>query len=229
MTVRIRRTAARFVDREPGRLTRHAFSFGTAYDPDWVAFGPMVCHDDHLLGAGRGFDEHPHSGLEILTWVVSGTVVHQDSAGDRVELGPGECGLLSAGSGIHHSEHASAHGPARFVQVWLTADDPSAQPHHDRTAVSATPGDGLVPLAGTGAPLRLGVADASYAVARLGAGEQLTLPEAPRVHAFVATGALRRSSMAEPLQAGDGFFLDGEPERTVTAGVPTELLVCVFG
>lgn len=229
MTVRIRRAAARFTERETGRLTQHTFSFGPAYDPVWSGFGPMVCHDDHLLGAGRGFDEHSHQGVEIVTWVLSGAVRHTDSAtGVETVLEAGSGGVLATASGIRHAEHATDGGPARFVQVWLTPDAPAEQPRHDHTAVPSAPGKGWVPVIGGAGPLTVGVAGAAYAVARLDAGEQVTLPATERVHAFVATGALQRSSLAEPLQAGDGFFLTGEPEVTVTAGVPTELLVWSF-
>ncbi len=225
MTVEIRRGTARFADRAPGRLTRHSFSFGPHYDPERLSFGPMICHDDHLLGSGRGFDEHPHSGLEIVTWVVSGALAHTDSEGRSVTLGAGECAVHTAGSGIRHSEHATADGPARFVQVWLTPDDPGAAPRYGKASVDLEPGAGLVPVVGAGGPLTVGTAAASYAVARLGAGETLTLPAAPRVHAFVATGALLRSSMAEPLAAGDAFCFTDEPAYDVTAGVPTDVLV----
>ena len=82
--VEIRRGSTRFVEREQGRLTRHSFSFGADYDPARLEFGPMVCHDDHLLGPGRGFDTHRHSGLEIVTYVVSGALRHTDSTGSTI-------------------------------------------------------------------------------------------------------------------------------------------------
>ena len=229
MSVEIRRGSSRFAEREPGRLTQHAFSFGERYDPAWLAFGPMVCHDDHLLGAGRGFAEHPHSGLEIVTWVLSGVLVHEDSTGTAVELAAGECGVLSAGSGVRHSEVASTAGAARFVQVWLRPDDPDTPPAYARTSVDGLePGRGIVRVAGEGSGLPVGVAGASYGVARLGANESVELPAAARLHAYVASGALLRSSLAEPLHAGDAFLFTDEPAHVVTAGVPTELLVWSF-
>lgn len=231
----IRRGEQRFTEREPGRLTRHAFSFGTHYDPDRLSFGPLVCHDDHLLGAAQGFAEHPHSGLDIVTWVVSGEVRHVDGLGNEVLLGAGECGVLRAGSGVRHSEFAGA-GAARFVQAWLTAP-PDDVPGYAHQAPTPAAGAGLVRLAGaadragereSGDGLALSVAGAAYDVVRLDAGETLTLPAAPRLHAFVVTGALLRSSLAEPLQAGDAFALVEEPEHEVTAAVPSELLVWSF-
>lgn len=229
MSVEIRRSSSRFTDREPGRRTQHGFSFGAHYDPAWVSFGPMVCHDDHLLGAGRGFTDHPHSDLEIVTFVVSGALAHTDSLGTATELGAGQVAVLTAGAGVRHSEMATDAGPARFVQVWLRPDDVGATPGYASVSSgAAAPGAGLVPLVGEGASVGIGVAGASCAVARLAAGEELTLPAAPRLHAYVASGALLRSSLAEPLQAGDAFCFVGEPEHPVTAGVPTELLVWSF-
>ena len=226
MTVEIRRSSDRFVDREPGRLTRHAFSFGQHYRPDWASFGPLVCHDDHLLGAGRGFDEHAHSGLEIVTTVLLGELDHRDSSGTAHTLGPGEVAVLSAASGVRHSELASPAGSARFVQVWLTPDTAEGEPGYATTGVPD--GSGLVPVLGAGAPLGIGVAGASYGVARLADGETLTLPAAPRLHVYVASGALLRFSLAEPLHDGDALLMTDEPAHEVTAGVATQLLVWSF-
>ncbi|HWJ68367.1 MAG TPA: pirin family protein [Nocardioides sp.] len=228
MSVEIRRNSDRFAERAPGRLSQHGFSFGSHYDPDRLSFGPMVCHDDHLLRSGTGFEEHPHEGLEIVTWVVSGEVVHTDATGATATLAAGDCGVLTAGAGVRHSELAGPGSPARFVQVWLTPDDPAAAPSYDRTSVDAAPRAGLVRVVGDGGPLSVGVAGAALDVARLGANETVALPAAGRVHAFVVTGALLRSSLAVPLTAGDAFCLAGEGSFDITAAVPTELLVWSF-
>lgn len=225
MSNEIRRGSSRFAERAPGRLSHHGFSFGPHYDPERLSFGPMVCHDDHLLGPGRGFEEHAHEALEIVTWVVSGSVVHTDATGASATLDAGECGVLSAGSGVRHSELAGPDGPARFIQVWLTPDEPDVPPRHDRALVDPAVGAGLVRAAGPDAPLAVGVAGAAFDVARLGTGETLTLPAAPRVHVFLATGALQRSSIVEPLGAGDTLCLTDGASYDVTAAVPTELLV----
>jgi len=223
----IRRSSSRFVEREAGRRTQHGFSFGSHYDPDWLSFGPIVCHDDHLLGTGNGFDEHPHSDLEIVTFVVSGALRHTDSLGTEETLAAGDLAVLSAGAGVRHGETAAS--AVRFVQVWLRPDEVGAAPAYARTsAAAAVPGAGLVPIAGAGSAVEVGVAGASYAVARLGANESLTLPAASRLHAYVTTGALKRFGLAEPLQAGDAICFVDEPDHEITAAVPTELLVWTF-
>ncbi len=175
-----------------------------------------------------GFEEHPHSALEIVSWVVSGTIEHRDSTGATTVLRANECAVLSAGSGVRHSEMATADGSARFVQVWLTPDEPDLVPSYASVAVDAEPGAGLVPVAGPSGPLAVGVAGAEFSVARLGAGESVALPAAGRVYAFVATGALLRFSLAEPLGTGDAICMVDEPVHEVTAAVPTDLLVWSF-
>ena len=221
VTVEIRRGSTRFVERAVGRVTRHSFSFGADYDPGRLGFGPMVCHDDHLLGPGRGFDTHRHSGLEIVTWVVSGALRHTDSNGSTSVVPAGSVAVLSTGSGVEHAEVATDDGPCRFVQVWLRAVEDEPEPGYRVRPVTASPGE-LVPIAQPRP-------DSVLSLARLEAGVAFEVPAVPRLHAYVVTGALLRSSLAEPLSAGDAFEMTDEPAHEVTAGVPTELLVWRFG
>jgi quercetin 2,3-dioxygenase len=208
VAVAIRRGTDRFVERSDGLRTTHAFSFGETYDPDWVRFGPMVCHDDHLLRSGAGFATHQHSGLVIVSWVVSGALRHSGPTGE-VTLEPGQAGVLYAGAGVEHAEVAAA-PQTRFVQVWLAAEN-EEEPRYE---VLEPP---FSPLPG-----------ATFDVVRLGEGETVTVPAGGQVHAYVARGALIRSSLAEPLHVGDAFLFTDEPAHELTAGVPTELLVWTF-
>lgn len=215
MTVEIRRGSARFVTREAGRETRHTFSFGPHYDPERLGFGALVCHDEHLLRAGAGFETHRHSGLVILTYVVDGAVQHRHGDDAPRELGAGELGVLVTGPGVEHSEHAAA-TPTRFVQFWV------ADPDADARAVAHA----VHPATGGAQEVALPVPGASAAVLRLAAGETATLPEAPRLYATIARGALLRSSLAEPLQAGDAFCMTAEDTAyEVTAAVATDVVV----
>jgi hypothetical protein len=228
MSVEVRRGSTRFVTHEDGRSTRHSFSFGPHYDQDNVGFGPMICHDDHVLRPGAGFPDHGHRDLEIVTWVVAGAVVHTDAGGEPVVLRPGTVAVQTAGTGIRHGEVAADDaGPTRFVQAWLTPDADDAEPSYAVATPDLSAG-GLVPVAGEGSPLRLGAAGATLAVARLDTGETATLSGAPLQHVFVATGSLARSSLAEPLQAGDAFRITDQPGLVLTAASPTELLVWSF-
>ena len=233
MSVEVRRGSGRFVSRDEGRSTRHSFSFGDHYDPDNVGFGPMVCHDDHLLRGGAGFPDHPHRDLEIVTWVLSGALVHTASVGAPTAVGAGQVQVLSAGTGILHSEIAEhGSGPTRFVQTWVRPDEPGAAPSYASAAVhDVVAGGGLVPVVSGrdgGAVARIGTASATLHAAVLDPGESVTLPDDPLQHVFVATGSLARSSLAEPLSAGDAFRISDRPELRLTAAAPTELLVWSF-
>ena len=217
MSVEIRRGTDRYLDRGDGFFTRHSFSFGGHYDPENVSFGPLVCHDDHRLKAGRGFPDHEHRDVEIVTWVLSGSLAHADSEGRSTVVRPGQVQVLSAGSGVTHSEIAGPEGQVRFVQAWLTPDEPGTPPAYSPTDVDLEPGR-LSPVVTVGRR-------AALLVARLCAGDTVTLPDAPLLHVFVAGGALTRSSLAEPLADGDAFRITDEQGLTVTAAVPTELMV----
>ena len=211
MSVEIRRGSDRFVDRTPGSRSAHAFSFGSHYDAEHVSFGPMVCHDDHLLANGRGFDDHSHSGLVIVSYVVSGAVQHTDTTGATHVLSPGEVGILRTGATVVHSELAAA-PQTRFVQAWLTDPDPGGEPTYTvatETLISPIP-------------------SATFSTFHLDSGETLATPAAPRVHVYVARGALLRSSLAEPLHEGDAFLFTDEGSYDLTSGADTDLLVWTF-
>jgi len=233
MTVEVRRGTTRFITRGEGYRTCHSFSFGQHYDAGNVAFGPMVCHDDHLVRPGAGFDEHRHEDLEIVTWVLSGAVRHTASVGAANVVAAGEVQVLSAGSGVQHSELADpAAGPTRFVQTWLRPDAAGAEPAYaSADATDARRSGRLAPVVSGHDPTALvsvGTASATLHVATLEAGQTITLPDDPLQHVFVATGSLARSSLAEPLRAGDAFRIPDRPGLSVTAASQTELLVWTF-
>jgi quercetin 2,3-dioxygenase len=232
MSVEVRRGSVRFLSRGEGWTTRHSFSFGDHYDPENVGFGPMVCHDDHLLRGGAGFPDHPHRDLEIVTWVLSGAVVHTASVGPPTTVGAGQVQVLSAGSGVLHSEIAEpGSGPTRFVQTWVRPDQSGTAPSYSSAVGDAVTAGGLVPVVSGhdgAAAARIGTASATLHAAVLDAGESVTLPDDPLQHVFVATGSLARSSLAEPLSAGDAFRISDRPGLRLTAAAPTELLVWSF-
>ena len=233
VSVAIRRGSARFVDRAPGRVAHHSLSFGEHHDPEWLRLGPMVCHDDHLVAPGQGFGPHRHTDLEIVTWVMRGALSHVDSVsgeGRESVVRPGTVQLLSAGSGVEHSEVGLAGaGPTRFLQVWLTPDRAGSPPAYTTAAVDVVPGALTLVASDHGdAPVRVGAAGATFWVARLGGGQSVRLPDAPLLHVFVGRGALTRSSLAQPLADGDAFLVREDPGLEVTAAVATELLIWGF-
>lgn len=241
VSVTIRRGTARFATREVGIASRHSLSFGSSYDPARLRLGAMVCHDDHVLGAGRGFATHPHRDLEILSWVLEGGLDHRDAAGGGERVEPGSLALLRAGSGVAHSERAAPGGPCRFVQAWLVPDEPGGPASYVVTPVEPALLAGRLGLVAAGdgaqgaaqAPVHLAVAGASLHVARLPAGRTLRIEPAGAVRqVFLSVGALVRTGMPEPLAAGDSYEITDashQPALEITAAVPTEVMMWTFG
>ena len=122
----VRRAAERYRVQQPGITTWHCFSAGAYYDPDNVAFGRLVACDEHLIEPGAGFRRHAHAGVELVSWVLDGTLAHADGAGRRHLIQPGRAQHQVAGSaGIEHAErNGSRLEPLRLVQLALLVDDP---------------------------------------------------------------------------------------------------------
>jgi redox-sensitive bicupin YhaK (pirin superfamily) len=220
--IEYRRARERFRTEADGRTTWHSFSFGAHYDPANVGFGRLVAHNDELLPPGTGYPDHPHTDLEIVTWVLSGALRHTSSVGSGV-IGPGQVQRLSAGSGVVHSEVSDSAEETRFLQAWVRPDESDLRPDylfadvaigHGWTCVADGDGRGVVPLAARGTSLH---------AADLVAGLRLDLPESPRLHVFVARG---RAMLGERLlEPGDTARLVDEAGRPVTAEEDAQLVV----
>lgn len=225
----VRRAGDRFVTRTDWLTSRHSFSFGPHYDPANVAFAALVAHNDDLVSVEAGYDTHPHADTEIVTWVLDGSLVHRDSLGGCHVLGPGAVQLLSAGAGVLHSERNDAPDaarPTRFVQMWVRPDESRLIPSYQQREVR--PANGLVPLAsglaGVDAPVRIHSAGSALHVARVERGESVALPDARRLHVFVARGSVQMEC-AGRLDEGDAARITDEGERALTALGPAEVLV----
>ncbi len=207
----VRRGAERFTTTAEDRTTRHSFSFGAHYDPANLGFASLVAHNDDLVAPGGGYGPHPHSDLEIVTWVLDGALRHEDSAGTAGVVVPGQVQRLSAGSGVRHREHASTDvdGPTRFVQMWLRPDTAGLPPSYASGEVPSGP---LVAVASgdpaVDAAVRVVAAGAVLWVVRPGSATVL-LPDAPAAHLFVARGSVTLEG-AGPLGPGDAVRLVGD-------------------
>ncbi len=225
----VRRAGERFTTTADGITTRHSFSFGAHYDPANVGFAELVALNDDVVAPGAGYGTHPHVDLEIVTWVLSGSLVHEDSHGHSGVVRPGLAQRLSAGSGVLHSERNDAPGasvPTRFVQMWVRPDEPGLDPTYDQGDLGGL--TGLVPLAsgihGLDAAVRLNASGAALHVARLADGGSVLVPDAPHVHLFVTRGAVDLEE-AGRLGEGDAARLTGAGARRLTAAGPAEALL----
>jgi redox-sensitive bicupin YhaK (pirin superfamily) len=221
-----------FVTRDAGAFSLHLLSFGSHYDPQRIRVGGILAYNDHTFDPGAGFTEHPHSRLEIVSYIVSGSLEHRDSGGSAVVVRAGEVQRLSAASGVRHSElNASAVDRVRFVQVWLAAGDVSGPALYERAPVPAV-ASGLVTLADPagGGVLDLDVPDTIWLLAALMPGAPVRLPSADRtlVHvlgAAVETVEVRAGEARARLGDGDAAVLTGEPEVVLEASAAATVLV----
>ncbi|KAF0968114.1 pirin family protein [Gordonia sp. YY1] len=220
--------------------SRHGFSFGDHYDPTNTHFGALLAFNDEEVAAGAGFDLHHHQESEIVTWVVSGTLVHRDSAGHSGVLYPGLVQRMSAGTGVEHSERndswpelaGSGTEPVHYVQMWLMPDRHGLTPSYDQADVADQLSTGELVAVASGAPDRgaaisLANAGATLYAARLRAGGTVELPGARFTHLFVVDGqaAVTVDGEPAPLDAGDAVrALDAEL-MSVTSSAGAEILV----
>ncbi|GAA3058806.1 pirin family protein [Streptomyces roseofulvus] len=213
--IRIQRAGDRYPggDPEAGVETRHALSFGPYYDPDNLRFGPLLAVNEERLAPGAGFDEHPHSHTEIVTWVVEGELTHRDTAGHETRVRPGDLQHLSAAAGVRHVERNAGDTPLTFVQMWLAPRETGGEPAY--TLVPALPDTYALPAA-----------DATLHVHRPSPGDEVPLPDADTLYVHVVRGAVRLAG--ETLTAGDAARITAERPPAVEAAEAAELLVWAF-
>ncbi len=111
----------------------HTFSFANYYNPDRMHFGALRVLNDDTVQAGMGFGTHPHDNMEIISIVLEGALEHKDSMGNGSVIRPGEVQVMSAGTGIQHSEfNHSTKNEVRFLQIWVFPDKKSVEPRYDQ-------------------------------------------------------------------------------------------------
>ncbi|MBY6677694.1 pirin family protein [Rhodococcus sp. BP-332] len=165
------------------------------------AHGLLLVHNDDTVDAGEGFDSHQHADVEIVTWVLDGSLVHRDSLGNEGTITPGLAQRMSAGSGVVHSERNgagySAGTPLRVVQMWLPPDENGRPPGYEEYAAAGELASGRLVTVESGldrdrggTAVGLGQSKAALHVARLRPGTPVTLPTAPFLHLFVARGTV---------------------------------------
>ncbi|WP_394149490.1 pirin family protein [Vibrio maritimus] len=113
--------------------SKHTFSFGSYYDADYMGFSALRVINDDIVQAGAGFDTHGHRDMEIISYVLEGTIEHKDSEGNVQSLPAGEFQLMSAGKGIYHSEYnGSATDELRFLQIWIQPNEFGKEPGYQQ-------------------------------------------------------------------------------------------------
>ena len=238
--VDIRRAGERYKTDIGWLDSKHSFSFSRHYDPANTHHGLLLVNNDDVVTAGRGFETHPHRDMEIVTWVLDGSLVHQDSEGNQGVIYPGLAQRMSAGTGILHSEkndawrvdgRATHDEPVRFIQMWVLPDESGITPGYEQLEIAdELLRGGLVPVASGmdahagAAAIRIQNRFAALHAARLAPSGTVLVPDAPFVHLFVARGTVDLEG-AGTLAEGDAVRLTGVGGQRLTASEDAEVLV----
>jgi redox-sensitive bicupin YhaK (pirin superfamily) len=223
--VDIRRAADRAVTTTEWLDSKHSFSFGDYYDPGNTHHGLLLVNNDDVVAPASGFDTHPHRDMEIVTWVLQGSLAHRDSAGNSGVIYPGLAQRMSAGTGILHSEkNASQSDPVHFIQMWVAPDEPGITPEYQQAETALS---GLTTIASgihRDAAIEIHNRNVALHVARLQPRDVIELPHAPFLHLFVARGSVTLEH-AGLLHVGDAVRFTASGGQRVTAAEHSEVMV----
>jgi quercetin 2,3-dioxygenase len=222
--IKIRRGTERGHADQDWLQTNFTFSFATYNDPAHMGFRSLRVLNDDRIAPGRGFGAHAHRDMEILTYVLDGTIRHRDSMGEIHAFGAHTIQMMSAGSGVIHSEfNASDQEPVHLLQIWIEPALEDLEPSYQQ--ISFEPREMQGRFRALAAPEGSGHGDAAvihqdafiYASV-LGSGDSLRQTLAPGRHAWVQVARGSLSMNQETLSEGDGAAVSGERELSFTGG-----------
>lgn len=208
---------------------RHHFSFASYYDPKRVSHGALRVWNDDEIAPNSGFPPHPHSDMEIITYVREGAITHKDSLGNQGRTPAGDVQVMSAGTGIRHAEYNLEPVTTRIFQIWIEPTRKGGQPAWGAKPFPKADRSGRLVVLASGVegddealPIR---ADARVLGATLKAGESVTYALGETRHAYLATtrGAIEINGVR--LDARDGAAISDEADLTITAAEDAELVL----
>ena len=207
----------------------HSFSFAGYHDPRHMGWGNLRVINEDRIAPGTGFGAHGHRDMEIISYVLSGELAHQDSMGNVKGIPPGDVQRMSAGSGVMHSEFN--HAPdqvTHFLQIWIEPNVRGMAPSYEQVTVPEVDKRGALRLLAspTGGPGVVRIhADASLYAGLFDGGESATLVLNPgrKAYVHVVRGAVYVNGV--PLLAGDAALLADEPQVRLVQGQDAEVLV----
>jgi redox-sensitive bicupin YhaK (pirin superfamily) len=209
--------------------SHHTFSFGSYYDPEQMGFSDLLVINDDRVRPGKGFDTHGHRDMEIFSYVLEGALEHKDSMGNGSVIRPGDVQMMSAGTGIRHSEfNASRQEPVHFLQIWIVPDRLGVTPRYQQKHFTDADKRGRMRLiiSPDGAEGSLSVHQDARVYAGLfdGAEQQrFMLPEGRFAYLHVARGAITVNR--QRLSEGDGARLRRVQALDLSQGEQAEVLL----
>ncbi len=209
--------------------SHHSFSFAGYYDPAHMGWGNLRVINEDRIAPGTGFGQHGHRDMEIISYVLSGELAHQDSMGNRQTIPPGDVQRMSAGTGVTHSEFNHAKDQTtHFLQIWIEPNAMGVVPGYQQITVARSEKRGALRLVASPEGDMGSVtvhADARVYAGLFDAGEQAELALAPERKGYVhlLCGTLEVNGL--PVSAGDAVLLDHESLITLTKGRDAEVLL----
>lgn len=207
--------------------TYHTFSFADYYDANWVAFRSLRVINDDVVAPGMGFGTHPHRDMEIITYILSGSLEHKDSMGNGRVIRTGDVQYMAAGTGVQHSEfNPSREEPVHLLQIWIQPDEKGVAPRYAEKSFSNA-GDGLHLVASKDGRAGSIVIhqDADLFLAKIGEGSRATHSIAAGRHlwAHVAEGEVTING--ENLSGGDAAAIDGGSTVEIVGSMRSQVLL----
>ena len=227
--MKIRRSNARGFADHGWLKSHHSFSFADYMDPAWMGWGNLRVINEDRIAPGTGFGTHGHRDMEIISYVLQGSLAHQDSMGNVKAIPPGDMQRMSAGSGVRHSEFN--HAPdqtTHFLQIWIEPNVRGIDPGYEQKHFAEAEKRGQLRLVASadGAQGSVTVhADAALYAGLFDGAESARLPVDPSRKAYVHLVSGRLAVNGEVLQAGDAAVITGEPAIELGAGEAAEVLV----
>jgi quercetin 2,3-dioxygenase len=206
--------------------THFTFSFDQYYDPEHVQFRSLRVLNEDKVAPGQGFGMHPHRDMEILTWILDGSLEHRDNMGTSSVIRPGDLQHMTAGTGVMHSEfNPSAKVPVHLLQIWIVPERKGLKPAYEQLAFTDSELRGKFHLvAGPEAPITIRQ-DANLYIARLDAGTEVAHMLKSGRHAWLQIARGKIILNGKELKAGDGVALSNEYEVRVKATEASEILL----
>jgi redox-sensitive bicupin YhaK (pirin superfamily) len=207
----------------------HSFSFANYFDPAHMGFGNLRVINEDRIAPGTGFGTHGHRDMEIISYVLSGNLAHQDSMGNVKGIPPGDIQRMSAGSGVRHSEFNHAEGQeTHFLQIWIEPNVTGIDPGYEQKTVPESAKRGQLALVAAPQAAEHTVkihADASLYAGLFDGAEtaSLALNPARKAYVFLVRGSVQVNG--EQLNAGDAAMLQSEPSLALSNGQDAEVLV----
>ena len=206
---------------------RHHFSFANYYDPNRMGWGRIRVWNDDKIAAKSGFPPHPHRDMEIVTYVRTGAITHQDSMGNKGRTAAGDVQVMSAGTGVTHAEFNLEDEDTTLFQIWIETDKPNAQPGWGAMPFPKESREGRFQLLASGngddGVLQIN-ADARILGATLKAGETLEYAADPSRHLYLVPSA-KVDVNGTAADKRDGVAITGESTITVKAEEDAELVL----